>query len=200
LIGKCNSHILGVYLGLYKGRLSYRRSLQPQKRTSSTSKLEISYSFSTFDGHFCPPGSGSMWIRIRNTAIIIYTDFQKTTIYCRFSTIAKTSESKFIGYRIVGISPGQVSDKSSPWQESNNLQQCGIRIINIKFNCYLFVTSFFSFCKASPEFDSRLILDLSSYRNELESYQVRRRFKIKHCRDPQMTCIYASWNTNDIFD
>jgi hypothetical protein len=44
--------------GLHKGRPDYRRSLQISKRTSITSKHEISF-FSTFVGHFCPPGSGS---------------------------------------------------------------------------------------------------------------------------------------------
>ncbi len=46
-----------------------------QKRTSSTSKHEISWVFSSFVGHFFPPGSGfydtidSGWIRIRNPAL-----------------------------------------------------------------------------------------------------------------------------------
>ncbi len=56
----------------------YRGSLQPsksQKRTSSASKHEISWFFSTFVGPFCPPGSGSRfririhwpdWIRIQS--------------------------------------------------------------------------------------------------------------------------------------
>jgi hypothetical protein len=39
-------------------QLRYRRSLQPQKRTSSTSKNEIYKLFSMFVGDFCPPGSG----------------------------------------------------------------------------------------------------------------------------------------------
>jgi hypothetical protein len=118
-----------IYLGIYKGRLSYRRCLQPQKRTSTTSKLNISSSFSTFEGLICPPGYGSS--RPKSMRIHadpdpkhwnnhIYSDFQ--TIYCRFSAIAETSESMFIGYC---VSPGQVSDKSSPWHESNNLQQWG---------------------------------------------------------------------------
>ncbi len=50
-------------LGLHKGRLSYCRSLQPSKRTSSTSKL-----FSIFVFRFCPSGSGSglrIWIHWR---------------------------------------------------------------------------------------------------------------------------------------
>ncbi len=52
---------IAIYLslGLHKGRPSYRRSLHPQKRTSSTSKHEISSLFPTFVGHFCPPRSGS---------------------------------------------------------------------------------------------------------------------------------------------
>ncbi len=44
-------------LGLHKERTSYRRSLQPPKRTSSTSKHEISGLFSILVGYFCPPGS-----------------------------------------------------------------------------------------------------------------------------------------------
>jgi hypothetical protein len=50
-----------LFLGLHKGRTSYRRwkRLQPQKRTSSTSKHEKSLLFSISVGHFCPPGSGS---------------------------------------------------------------------------------------------------------------------------------------------
>ncbi len=47
-------------LGIQEGRPSYRRSLQPSKRTSSTSKHEIfKFSF-TFEGQFCLPGSGSL--------------------------------------------------------------------------------------------------------------------------------------------
>jgi hypothetical protein len=51
---------IAIYLSLSlpKGRPSYRRSLQPQKGTSSTSKHENSSLFSFF-GHFCPPGSES---------------------------------------------------------------------------------------------------------------------------------------------
>jgi hypothetical protein len=41
-----------LFLGLHKGFPSYRRSFQPQKRTSSTSKHEISKFFPTFVGHF----------------------------------------------------------------------------------------------------------------------------------------------------
>jgi hypothetical protein len=55
-------------LGLHKGRPSYRRSLQPSKKTSSTSKHENSVLFSIFVGHFFPPGSGfgsAIWMRIR---------------------------------------------------------------------------------------------------------------------------------------
>jgi hypothetical protein len=40
-----------------------KKAFRSQKRTSSTSKHEISEIFSTFVGHFCPPG----WIRIPNT-------------------------------------------------------------------------------------------------------------------------------------
>ncbi len=36
-----------------------KEAFSSQKRTSSTSKHEISLLFSTFVGHFCPPGSGS---------------------------------------------------------------------------------------------------------------------------------------------
>jgi hypothetical protein len=35
--------------------------ISPQKRTSSTSKHEISLFFSIFVGHFCPPGPGSVF-------------------------------------------------------------------------------------------------------------------------------------------
>jgi hypothetical protein len=45
--------------GFQKGRPSYRRSLQPSKRTYNTSKHEISSLFSIFVGYFCPPGSVS---------------------------------------------------------------------------------------------------------------------------------------------
>jgi hypothetical protein len=52
-----------ISLGLPKGRPSYRRSLQPQKRTSSTSNHENSWlkilDFSILVDNFCPPGSGS---------------------------------------------------------------------------------------------------------------------------------------------
>ncbi len=57
-------------LGLRKGLQGTIEALSPQKRTSSTSKLEISF----FVAHLSPPGSGSgssrpksMRIRIRNT-------------------------------------------------------------------------------------------------------------------------------------
>ncbi len=65
---------IAIYLslGLYKGRPSCRRSLQPSKRTSSTSTHNHTVLFSIFVGHFCPGyGSGSatqikrIWIRIR---------------------------------------------------------------------------------------------------------------------------------------
>jgi hypothetical protein len=47
---------IAIYLslGLYKGRPSNRRSLQPSKKKSSTTKNEISM----FVGHFCHPGFG----------------------------------------------------------------------------------------------------------------------------------------------
>ncbi len=51
-----------IYLSFHKGRLSYRRSLSPRKRTSSTSKHEIFPFF--FWGSFLPS-----WIRIRNTDV-----------------------------------------------------------------------------------------------------------------------------------
>jgi hypothetical protein len=46
-----------LFLGLFEGLSSYRRSLQPPMRTSSTSKHKISYFFSSsfFWGHFCLP-------------------------------------------------------------------------------------------------------------------------------------------------
>jgi hypothetical protein len=46
-------------LGLHKGRLSYRRIISLQKRTSSTYKHEIFYFISIFLVNFFPPGSGS---------------------------------------------------------------------------------------------------------------------------------------------
>jgi hypothetical protein len=61
---KCNS----FSLGLHKGRLSYRRSLQP-------SKLEISSVFSISVGHLCPPGSGSS----RPISMLIHSDPEKNT-------------------------------------------------------------------------------------------------------------------------
>ncbi len=48
--------IIYLTLGLHKGRPSYRRSLQPQKKKT---KQEISKFFPFFVGNFCPPGSGS---------------------------------------------------------------------------------------------------------------------------------------------
>jgi hypothetical protein len=50
---------ISLSLGLHKGCPSYRRSLQPQKRTSGTSKHAISSLFPIFVRKFCPPGSGS---------------------------------------------------------------------------------------------------------------------------------------------
>ncbi len=47
---------LHLSIGLHEGRPSYRRSLQPQKKTSGTSKLYIS---SIFEGQFLPT-----WTRI----------------------------------------------------------------------------------------------------------------------------------------
>jgi hypothetical protein len=38
-----------------------KEAFSSRKRTSSTSKYEIFSFFSTFVGHFCPPGSGSDW-------------------------------------------------------------------------------------------------------------------------------------------
>jgi hypothetical protein len=55
-------------LGLRKERPSYRmkESFSSQKRTSNTSKHEIFEFFSTFLGHFWPPGSGTVFqVRIR---------------------------------------------------------------------------------------------------------------------------------------
>ncbi len=43
---------IDLSLGLHKKRPSYRRSLQPSKRTSSTSKHQISWLFPIFVGHF----------------------------------------------------------------------------------------------------------------------------------------------------
>jgi hypothetical protein len=45
-----------LYLGLLKGHPSYRRSLQPSKKTYSTLKKMKCF---FFWGHFCPPGSGT---------------------------------------------------------------------------------------------------------------------------------------------
>ncbi len=61
-------------LGLHKGCLSYRRSLQPSKENTSTFQNMKFLIFSTSVGHFCPPGSGFQirnwihwpdWIRIQ---------------------------------------------------------------------------------------------------------------------------------------
>ncbi len=45
-------------LGLHKGRLSYRRSLQPSKDNIQYFKHEISEFFPIFVGNFFPLGSG----------------------------------------------------------------------------------------------------------------------------------------------
>ncbi len=56
-----------LLLGLHNGRPSYRRSLQPSKENIQHFKTWNFLIFSTFVGHFCPPGSGSGFrIRIRN--------------------------------------------------------------------------------------------------------------------------------------
>ncbi len=63
-----------LYLGLHKGRTSYRRSLQPSEKNIQHFKTWKFFTFSIFVGHFCPPGSGSgnsnkcgsMRIRIQN--------------------------------------------------------------------------------------------------------------------------------------
>jgi hypothetical protein len=66
------------FLGLHKVYLSYRRSLQLSKEAIQHFKTLTFYTFfSTFEGHFCPPGSGSGfrcririhwpdWIRIQS--------------------------------------------------------------------------------------------------------------------------------------
>ncbi len=57
-----------IYLspGLHKGRPSYKRSLQLSKENIQHFKTWNFLLFSTFLGHFCPPGSGSGFrIRIR---------------------------------------------------------------------------------------------------------------------------------------
>ncbi len=50
---------IAIYLslGLHKGRQSYRRSLQPSKENIKHFETLISWLFSIFVGHFCPPGS-----------------------------------------------------------------------------------------------------------------------------------------------
>ncbi len=64
-------------LGLHKERPGYRteEAFSSQKRPSNTSKPELLKFFTTFVGHFCPPGSGSRfririhwpdWIRIQS--------------------------------------------------------------------------------------------------------------------------------------
>ena len=58
LMSKQKWQFIYTKASLHKIRPSYRRSLQPFKRTSSTSKHEISRIF-FFVGHFCPPGFGS---------------------------------------------------------------------------------------------------------------------------------------------
>ncbi len=49
-----------IYLsiGLYKGRSSYRRSLQPLKEENHPALQNMKLIFSIFVGHFWPPGSG----------------------------------------------------------------------------------------------------------------------------------------------
>ncbi len=51
--------IICVSLGLHKERLSYRRSLQFSKEAIQHFKTWIFKFFSTFAGHFWPPGCGS---------------------------------------------------------------------------------------------------------------------------------------------
>jgi hypothetical protein len=52
---------IAIYLslGLHKGRPSYRRTLQPTKEKIHHLKKWNLLIFSSFVGHFCPPGSGS---------------------------------------------------------------------------------------------------------------------------------------------
>ncbi len=53
-------------LGLHKGVKATEEAYSPQKRTSSTSKHDISLFFSIFVGQFCPPGSGYGSTLLRN--------------------------------------------------------------------------------------------------------------------------------------
>ena len=65
---------IAIYLsiGLHKRVQATGEAFSPQKRTSNTSKREISEFFSIFVGHFCPAGSwfnpDPIQIRSRNTA------------------------------------------------------------------------------------------------------------------------------------
>ncbi len=55
-----------IFLGLHKERPNKKRSLQLSKEKIQHFKTWNFIIFSTFVGHFCPPGSGSgFWIRIR---------------------------------------------------------------------------------------------------------------------------------------
>jgi len=74
---QCGSGLLKIAiclsLNLHEGRPSYRKSLQPSKENIQHLKTwNFLTFFSIFEGHFWPPGSGSirpesMRIRIRNT-------------------------------------------------------------------------------------------------------------------------------------
>ncbi len=61
-------------LGLNKGRPSYKRSLQLSKENLQHFKTWNFLIFSTFVGHFCPPGFGSGF-RIRNRIRIHWPDW-----------------------------------------------------------------------------------------------------------------------------
>ncbi len=72
-----NYHTIHLSLGFQKGRPSYKRSLQLLKENIHHFKTWNSWFFSSFVGHFSPPGSGFRigirihwpdWIRIRNPA------------------------------------------------------------------------------------------------------------------------------------
>jgi hypothetical protein len=60
---KILKNVIYSSLGLYEGRPSYRRSLQPQNKTSSTSNKIVLHIF-----YFCGPFLPS-WIRIQPTKI-----------------------------------------------------------------------------------------------------------------------------------
>jgi hypothetical protein len=87
LLSKTNIYLS---LGLHKGRLRYKRSLQLSKENIQHFRHEISYFFSTFVGHFCPPGSGSGF-RIRILIRIHWPDWIRIQFRSRSGSTSATA-------------------------------------------------------------------------------------------------------------